>query len=85
MRALWRALPPTGRRWVLLNALLVTAVINTVLNAGIAWLGIRGMDEVPLWDTRETSLVTDTVGTLFLLLLRNPTGLVNQALASIGI
>ena len=52
------------------NALLITAAINFVLNGGIAWLSARGMTSVPLTPSRallRPNLMTDTVGTLFLL------------------
>ena len=50
-----------------MNALVITALINTVVNAGIAWLSVRGEEPVPLWSIHQTSTVTDTLGTLFLL------------------
>ncbi|MGH2951600.1 MAG: hypothetical protein ACRDKX_06115 [Solirubrobacterales bacterium] len=65
--SLWRWLPAPHRRWIVVNALIVTALINTALNATIAWLSVRGEKQVPLWSIDETSTVTDTLGTLFLL------------------
>jgi hypothetical protein len=67
--ALWRSLPAPHRRWIVLNALLATAVINLALNAAIAWLSVRGQTEVPLWarPLSKTSTIGDTLGTLFLL------------------
>ena len=64
-----RPLPRETRRWLVVNALVLTAFVNLVLNAGIAWLSARGAGEVPLWPSRigETNLVTDTIGTLFIL------------------
>jgi hypothetical protein len=64
---LWRWLPAAHRRWIVVNALVVTALINTALNATIAWLSVRGQEQVPLWSIGETSTVTDTLGTLFVL------------------
>jgi hypothetical protein len=67
--ALWRSLPAPHRRWIVLNALLATALINLVVNAFIAWLFVQGQSDVPLW-TRplsETSTIGDTLGTIFLL------------------
>ena len=64
---MWRWLPAPNRRWIVVNALVFTALINTVLNAAIAWLGVRGEGRVPLWSIHQTSTVTDTLGTLFLL------------------
>jgi hypothetical protein len=67
--ALWRSLPAPHRRWIAQNALLVTALINFLVNGVIAWLSIRGQADVPLWapPLAETSTVTDTLGTLFVL------------------
>lgn len=67
--ALWRSLPAPHRRWILLNALCATALINLVVNSLIAWLSVLGQDEVPLWERplSETSLLGDTLGTIFLL------------------
>jgi hypothetical protein len=69
-RPLWWTTPAANRRWVVVNALGVTAVINLVLNAGIAWASIRGQHNVPVWSPRllgRASVLSDTVGTLFLL------------------
>jgi aminoglycoside phosphotransferase (APT) family kinase protein len=64
-----RPLPPPNRRWLVRNALAVTAVVNVVLNALPAWLSARGADEIPLWSARvgETNIIADTVGTFFVL------------------
>lgn len=53
-----------------MNALLVTAVINAVVNAGMAWLSAGGRSRIPLWSTPFVggpSTLTDTAGTLFIL------------------
>ena len=58
------------RRWIVINALLVTALINAVVNAGIAWLSAGGRSRIPLWATPIVggpSTLTDTAGTLFIL------------------
>src|SRR4051812_20758465 len=58
------------RRWLVVNAGLVTAAINVVLNGGPALLATRGRDHVPLWTvpfTGGTGVYTDTLGTLILL------------------
>jgi len=57
------------RRWLLLNAVVVTAFINLVVNAAIAWLSSHGRNSVPILSQplQEPSTVTDTLGTLFLL------------------
>lgn len=67
--SVWRELPPPNRRWLLVNALLVTAAINTIVNAAIAWLGVSGQDTVSMWGVplAETSLFWNVIGTLFLL------------------
>lgn len=51
----------------MINALLVTALANALFNGAIAWLSVRGEDNVPLWSTGQTSTVTDSLATLFLL------------------
>lgn len=68
-RRLWTTIPRPNRRWVVINALGVTAVINIVVNLAIAWLGTRGVDAVPLWATPllRPSTIADTVGTTFML------------------
>ena len=65
----WRNLGRDHRRWIVLNAVLVTAAINSVLNGVIAWLSVRGHHTVPLWavGVGKASVITDTVATLFFL------------------
>jgi hypothetical protein len=66
---LWRSLTAPQRRWLVLNALLATALLNLVVNGVIALLFVQGQSDVPLW-TRplsETSTLGDTLGTIFLL------------------
>ncbi len=67
--SLWGRLPAPHRRWIILKALLVTVILNLVINAGIAWLGVRGQETVPMWGLPlvETSIFWNVVGTLFLL------------------
>lgn len=58
------------RQWVWLNAIVITAVINVIANAVIAWVSVLGMDDVPLWSVPligGTSTAVDTVGTFFVL------------------
>ena len=66
--ASWRSLPAPHRRWIVVNALLITGLINLVVNAALAWLSARGA-EVPLLAVPilETSTIVDTVGTFFIL------------------
>src|SRR4051794_22820863 len=48
-----RGQTPTGRagqrRWIVINAIAVTAIINVVLNALPAWIATRGLGELPVW------------------------------------
>jgi aminoglycoside phosphotransferase (APT) family kinase protein len=58
------------RRWILVNAVIVTAGINVVVNGGIAGVSIIGADAVPVWAIPllgGPSILTDTVATLFTL------------------
>jgi hypothetical protein len=65
----WRELPVPNRRWLVVNAVLVTAVINVVVNYLIANGAVAGRDSVPMWGAPlvEPSVFWDLVGTLFLL------------------
>jgi hypothetical protein len=67
--SVWGELPAPNRRWLVVNALLVTMVINVLVNAAIAWLGVEGQDTVTMWGVplAETSIFWNVVGTLFLL------------------
>lgn len=67
--SLWSALPAPHRRWILVNALGITALINLVVNAAIAWLSVSGQTDVPMWARpfSTTSTIADTLGTLFVL------------------
>jgi hypothetical protein len=70
LRTWWGALLPDQRRWVVLKALLGTAVINLVANAAIARVSVGGATTVHLWAVPlvdKPSTVTDTVGTFFIL------------------
>src|SRR5437588_4594071 len=70
VRALWRELPSEHRRWILINAVIVTAFINAVINAGLAYASSAGEHRVPLWSVplvEKPSTVVDTVGTYFFL------------------
>ncbi|TMK88268.1 MAG: hypothetical protein E6G57_07920 [Actinobacteria bacterium] len=66
----WRGLPTEHRRWIVVNALVVTAFTNFVLNGLIAWLSVRTQHAVPIWGLPapgKTNVMTDTVGTFFFL------------------
>jgi hypothetical protein len=63
-------LPVPVRRWIVINAIVVTALINVVVNATIAWLSAIGRSRIPLWApplVDGPSTITDTVATIFLL------------------
>jgi hypothetical protein len=67
--AIWRELPAEHRRWILLNALLVTAVINVIVNLLIDLGSIAGKGSIAFWGpplVRPSTFWT-IVGTLFLL------------------
>jgi hypothetical protein len=69
-RSAWQELSETQRRWIFLNAVVIAAVINGVLNAAIAWVSVRSEESVPLWAVPvvdQPSVIADTIGTLFLL------------------
>jgi hypothetical protein len=67
--SVWSQLPASHRRWIILRALLATAVSNVVVNAVISWISVRGELTVSLWGLPvvETSIFWNVVGTLFLL------------------
>jgi hypothetical protein len=67
--SVWRRLPPPNRRWLIVNALVVSVAINVAVNAAIAWLGVSGQDSVSMWGVplAETSVFWNVIGTLFLL------------------
>jgi hypothetical protein len=68
--AIWRELPAQHRRYVITQAIIATAFVNLVLNAGIAWISSHNEDSVPLWAAPivdKPSTVIDTIGTLFIL------------------
>src|SRR4051794_40516634 len=59
--------PAPHRRWIAVNALIAAAIVNAVLNAAIARLSVGGERHVPLWSLHRTSLLGDTLITLFVL------------------
>jgi hypothetical protein len=66
----WRETVSEHRRWLFLNTIVIAAVVNAALNALIAWGSAANEDEIPLWAVplvEGPSLITDTVGTLFIL------------------
>jgi hypothetical protein len=70
LRAAWKELTAEHRRWLFVNAIVITAFINAALNALIAWGSAVNEDEIPLWAAPLVggpSTITDTVGTFFIL------------------
>src|SRR5262245_8997741 len=70
MRAAWRELTVEHRRWLFLNAVVIAAIANGILNALIAWGSAASENEIPLWAAPLVggpSTIVDTVGTLFIL------------------
>jgi len=65
----WRQLPAPNRRWLVLNAVFVTALINVALNWLIALGAVGDRDTVSTWGVPlvEPSVFWDLIGTLFLL------------------
>jgi hypothetical protein len=64
------ALTPHHRRFLLLHAFLVAAVVNAALSALIAWLFTFSEDEIPLWAVPligGPSVGVDTIATFFVL------------------
>lgn len=57
------------RRWILLNAVGMTAGMNFAVNAALAWTSTIGQRTVPTVSAPviRTSTLTDTLGTLFIL------------------
>ena len=66
----WRGLHAQHRRWIVINALLITAVVNLAINGLLAWVSVRTQHGVPVWALPapgKTNVVIDTVGTFFFL------------------
>jgi hypothetical protein len=65
----WRELPAPNRRWLVVNAVIVTALINAIVNLLIAVGAVGDRDSVPMWGAPliEPSVFWDLIGTLFLL------------------
>jgi len=66
----WGKLPPSHRRWIVINGIVIAGLLNFILGGGIAWLSARGAQRVPLWavpSPTAPNVATDTVGTLFFL------------------
>jgi hypothetical protein len=66
----WRGLLPDQRRWLVLNGLFVTAVINLVLNGIFARISVGDHASVPLWALPKVghpSTGFDTLVTFFFL------------------
>jgi len=66
----WRMVPAAHRRWILINAVVISAVSNLLINSAIAWITSYGEHHIPLWSIPllgGPNLITDTIGTLYLL------------------
>jgi hypothetical protein len=66
----WRALEAQHRRWIIINALIISAFMNLVINGVLAWFSVRTQHAVPVWALPalgKTNLMTDTIGTFFFL------------------
>jgi hypothetical protein len=63
------SIPGPNRRWLVINALGVTAIINVAVTLAIAWAGTRGLRSVSLLTMTpwRPSTIGDTVGTTFVL------------------
>ena len=53
------------RRYLVIEQGVGAGIVNFVLNAVIAWLMFRSLDQVPLWG--QSSIAGDTIGTTFFL------------------
>lgn len=64
-----RELPAANRRWLVVNGLFVTALINVVVNVAIDLLSLGDRDSVPMWGAPLVgpSVLWTVIGTLFLL------------------
>lgn len=63
-------MPASHRRWIVVNALIVTAAVNLILNAALASLSVSDYDSVPIWGAplaKEPSVFGSALGSLFLL------------------
>jgi hypothetical protein len=58
-------LSATHRRFLLVDQVVGSIVVNFVLNAAIAWTAFRSASVVPLWG--QSSIAADTLGTAFVL------------------
>jgi hypothetical protein len=65
----WRELPEPNRRWLVVNGIFVTALINVVVNVAIDLLSLGDRDTVPMWGAPLVgpSVLWTVIGTLFLL------------------
>ena len=69
-KSLWNELSAEHRHYIFWQAIVGAAVVNLILNAGIAWLSVRNEDAVPRWAVPlidRPSTITDTIGTFFIL------------------
>jgi hypothetical protein len=56
------------RRWIIVNALIGSAIVNLVINLAIGWLETRGHPHMPRWTaSTKSSVLGDGLGALFTL------------------
>lgn len=61
-------LDASQRRWIILNAVVGTAIVNLVINLGIGWLETRGHPHMPRFAvSTKSSVLSDGLGALFTL------------------
>jgi hypothetical protein len=65
----WSELPAANRRWLVVNGLFVTALINVFINVAIDLVSLGDRDAVPMWGAPLVgpSVLWTVIGTLFLL------------------
>lgn len=65
----WSKLPAANRRWLVVNGIFVTALINVVVNVAIDLVSLGARDSVPMWGAPLVgpSVLWTVIGTLFLL------------------
>src|ERR1035437_2357199 len=66
----WRLVPAAHRRWIVINAVVISAVSNLLINSAIAWITSYSKHHIALWSIPllgGPNLITDTIGTLYLL------------------
>jgi hypothetical protein len=61
-------LDPAQRRWIILNAVIGSAIVNLVINLAIGWVETRGHPHMPRFTaSTKSSVLSDGLGALFTL------------------